>query len=173
MGVAVSFGECVSGADQAGDRVARLLDLLVGARAALGDGVGDAVPEVLVEQRQGHRLQRPGRGGDLRQDVDAVLVLVDHALQPADLTFDPAQATQVRLFVVGVTVHRRPPGFGWPATRPRAWGNRGRTLFIPLGGSGTRTASPEGGQDFVATRASAGPCGWSGVSKDTARTCQP
>ena len=45
------------------------------------DGVAHAVGHVLVEQRQGHGLQGPGGGRDLVEHVDAVLVLVDHALQ--------------------------------------------------------------------------------------------
>ena len=42
------------------------------------------------------------------QDVDAVLVFLDHALQSPDLTFDPAQPLQVIVFVGAVPVHHSP-----------------------------------------------------------------
>src|SRR5687767_9242569 len=99
------FETSESGADQAGDGVAGLGDLLVRGRAALGDGLADAVLEVLVEQIERHRLQRPGRGGDLGEDVDAVVVVLDHPLQPAHLTLDAPQAPQMVVLVVAVAVH--------------------------------------------------------------------
>jgi hypothetical protein len=45
---------------------------------------------VFLQQRQGERLQRLGRGGDLGQHVDAVLVVLDHPLQAPDLSLDAA-----------------------------------------------------------------------------------
>ena len=45
-----------------------------------------------------------GDRGNLGEDVDAVLVFIDHAGDAADLPFDAAQALEVRLFVGGVTV---------------------------------------------------------------------
>ena len=42
----------------------------------------------------------------LREDVDAVLVLLDHALQPADLPLDPAETILQVLLVHRVAVHR-------------------------------------------------------------------
>jgi hypothetical protein len=53
------------------------------------------VRQVLVQQFQRERLQRLGRGGHLGQDVDAVLVLLDHPLQAPDLPLDPAQPLEV------------------------------------------------------------------------------
>ena len=50
---------------------------------------------MFLEQFEGEGLQRLGRSRDLSQDVDAVLVLFDHVLQPADLSLDPAQAFEV------------------------------------------------------------------------------
>jgi hypothetical protein len=44
--------------------------------------------QVVVEELQRHRLQGPVHGRDLSQDVDAVGVLLDHALQAPDLPFD-------------------------------------------------------------------------------------
>src|SRR5262245_53679499 len=61
--------------------------------------------QVLIEQAQGDRLQRPCRRGDLGEDVDAVFVLLDPPLQPADLALDPAQPAEVVIFVLAVTLH--------------------------------------------------------------------
>src|SRR5699024_658462 len=93
-----------SGPDQARDGLVGLLELLVGLGAAVLDGAGHAVAEVLLEQAERDGLQRPGHRGDLREDVDAVLVLLDHPLQTAGLPLDAAQPLEVRLLVVGVSV---------------------------------------------------------------------
>src|SRR5579859_5189823 len=95
----------VSGSDQAGDRVGRLFDLAGGGIAALGDGLHDAVAEVFLEQAERDGLQGLGGRGDLGEDVDAVLVFIDHSLQAADLPFDAAQPLDVAVLVVGVSVH--------------------------------------------------------------------
>src|SRR3546814_20263595 len=61
-------------------------DLLgVGLRSTRGDRMRDAVAEVFGQQSQGDRLQRAVDGTDLGEDVDAVLVLVDHLCDSADL----------------------------------------------------------------------------------------
>ena len=44
--------------------------------------------EVGVEELQGHTLEGAARGRDLREDVDAVRVLVDHPLQSPHLSLD-------------------------------------------------------------------------------------
>src|SRR5580704_17776001 len=74
---------------------------------------------MVFQQAQRHRLQRPGHRGHLSQDVDAVLVVLDHLLQPADLTLDPAQPLEVVLFVRGVSVHAvlRPAALPRPPAR--------------------------------------------------------
>ena len=59
----------------------------------------------LVEQTEGERLQGPGRRGHLGQDVDAVLVVLDHALKPADLTLDPTEPGEVLVLRLGVARH--------------------------------------------------------------------
>src|SRR5204862_2691403 len=99
-------------ADESGDGGRRLGHLLVGGPAAGRDGVGDAMGQVIVEQFDGDRLQRLGGGRDLVEDLDAVLVLVDHALKAADLTLDPAEALLHGLLVVRISGHGRriPPG---------------------------------------------------------------
>src|SRR5205807_7721611 len=55
-----------------------------------------------VEELQGDGLECPGGGRDLGQHVDAVGVLVDHALQAAHLTLDSAQPLEHRVLVVAV-----------------------------------------------------------------------
>ncbi len=56
----------MSGADEAGDRVGRLADLVGGAVTALSDGPGDAVAEVLFKQAEGDGLQCLASPGWLR-----------------------------------------------------------------------------------------------------------
>jgi hypothetical protein len=50
------------------------------------------VAHVPVEHVDRDLLERCLDGGDLREDVDAVRILVDHSLQTADLALDPAQS---------------------------------------------------------------------------------
>src|SRR5689334_1627164 len=68
--------------------------------------------EMLVEQPQRHRLQSAVDGADLGEHIDAVLVLVDHLRNAADLTLDSAQPLGVVLFLLRITVcgsHFQPP----------------------------------------------------------------
>jgi hypothetical protein len=60
--------------------------------------------EVVVQQSECDGLQCPRHGRDLGEDVDAVLLVLDHPLQAAGLAFDPLQPAQVGLFVADVTV---------------------------------------------------------------------
>ena len=71
-----------------------------------GAGVHDTVADVLFEQADGHALQRLRRGADLGQHVDAVHVVVDHALQATDLALDAPQALDVRVLVRAVAVRQ-------------------------------------------------------------------
>src|SRR3712207_5423812 len=73
-----------SGAHEAGDRLGGLADLLVGLAATGLGGLDDAVRQVLLDQAEGDRLQRLRHRRDLREDVDAVLLVLDHPLQAAD-----------------------------------------------------------------------------------------
>ncbi len=57
---------------------------------------------MIVEQTEGDALQRPRRGAHLGEDVDAVLVVLDHPLQTSDLALDAAQALEVGVLVGGV-----------------------------------------------------------------------
>src|SRR5262245_29108082 len=81
------------------------MDLRLRRVTALGDRFGDAVTQVLIEQAKSHRLQRPGRGRNLGEDVDAVLVGLDHPLEAAYLTLDAAQPLEIVVFVLGIPVH--------------------------------------------------------------------
>src|SRR3954447_7848508 len=88
--VPASTPEAASGPDKAGDGFGGFLHLGVGLGAAGLDGLRHAVAEMVLDQAQGDRLQGPGHGGDLGEDVDAVGVVVDHALEPPHLALDPA-----------------------------------------------------------------------------------
>ena len=81
----------------------------------------DAVGQVLVEQAEGHGLERLRRGGDLGEDVDAVRVLGHHPLDAADLALDAAQALEVGFLGVGVpgaghAGDDTPQGYHWQAS---------------------------------------------------------
>ena len=54
----------------------------------------DAVVRVVVEQAEGHLVERGLSSADLRQDVDAVAVVLDHPLDAAHLALDAAQPLQ-------------------------------------------------------------------------------
>ena len=58
--------------------------------------------QVLVEQAEPDALQRLGDRRDLGEHVDAVLVVLDHPLQPAHLAFDAAQPAEVVVLADGV-----------------------------------------------------------------------
>src|SRR5450759_742064 len=85
-----------SSTDQPGDGLAGFVDLVVCHATSGAYGVLHAGPEVVVEEREGERLERLGDCGDLGEDVDAVLVVSDHLLQAANLALDAAQTVEVR-----------------------------------------------------------------------------
>ena len=96
-------------AHEAGDGGGCLFDLgLCDGRVAgafgFDGGAGHAMADMLFEQVQGDSVERLGDRGNLGEDVDAVLIFVDHAGDAANLPFDAAQALEVRLFVGSVTV---------------------------------------------------------------------
>src|SRR3954453_13825456 len=55
-------------------------------------GVRDAALQVMLEQLQWERIERRLHGADLRQDVDAIALVFDHAADTAKLPFDAVQA---------------------------------------------------------------------------------
>src|SRR4051812_44302760 len=95
-----------SGADETGDGLGGFGDLEVGGLAPGLRGVDDAVAEVVVEQPERDALEGLGEGRDLREDVDAVLLLVDHAVDAAGLALDALEARQVAVLVADVAVRR-------------------------------------------------------------------
>src|SRR5690606_23048324 len=94
-----------SGPHEPGDGVGGLADLLLAFVVRAFRGLDDAAAEVVLDEPDAHRLQRLGHRGDLREDVDAVDVLVDHAGDAAHLALDPAQAPGVLLLALAVAVH--------------------------------------------------------------------
>src|SRR5687768_1385785 len=93
-----------SGTDEAGDGLGGLANLLLGFAATGGRRLHEAVAHVLLEQPEGDRLEGLRHGRDLGEDVDAVLLVLDHALQAARLPLDPAQALEVVVLAVDVPV---------------------------------------------------------------------
>jgi hypothetical protein len=67
-------------------------------------GGGHAVPQVLVEEHEGHAVEGLGRRRELDQDVRAGGLAVNLPLQPADLTFDPVETTDEGALVCDVAL---------------------------------------------------------------------
>ena len=66
--------------------------------------------EVIAHEFAANGPQRFVRGRDLRQDIGAVAIVLDHFLQAADLPFDPPEPLEVASFGVGVDGHGFPAG---------------------------------------------------------------
>lgn len=65
----------------------------------------DAVRNVITQNLLFHAPQRRAHGGDLRDDIDAVSILRDHARKAAYLTFDPIEPLEARL--LDIITHER------------------------------------------------------------------
>ena len=63
-------------------------------------GLGNAVTHVIVQQRDGNPLERVAGRDDLRQDVHAVLITLDHPLQAAYLALDTPKPSEYVVFVL-------------------------------------------------------------------------
>src|SRR4029453_1589935 len=85
-----------------GQQVLALLPRDLG--VARRERVGDAVPDVVLEQLDRDALQSGRDGGDLREDVDAGALVLDHPLDAANLPLDPVQALDQCLLVGDVSV---------------------------------------------------------------------
>lgn len=58
--------------------------------------------KVVIEQAQRDGAKSLVDGGDLREDIEAVALLMDHLLDPADLAFEAAEPVAVfRLVLLG------------------------------------------------------------------------
>src|SRR5699024_10481079 len=86
--------------------VGDLLELDVGGLLALDHGVVDAVTHMVVQQAEGDVAQGRVRGTDLGEDVDAVLLLVDHPVNPADLALDALEPGLEAFLLLDVAVVR-------------------------------------------------------------------
>ena len=115
--------------------------------------------QVVVEQLEGHGLEGLGGGGDLLEDVDAVPVLVDHALQAPDLAFDPAQALLDGVLVVDVARSHRllRSSTGYP--------------YRVSGGTDVRPAPRTGGGSAHGLGHAAHPFSPGHVGRDRGRAC--
>ena len=71
-----------------------------------------AVARVLVEEPERDLVQRGVDRRDLGEDVDAVAIVLDHALDAADLALDPAQALEQLVLGGGVSAGGRRLGGG-------------------------------------------------------------
>lgn len=69
-------------------------------------GLRHTMAEMIFQQSHADGVQGFGGGGDLGQDVDAVLVLFDHLGDAADLALNAAQSLQIRLFFRRVAMWR-------------------------------------------------------------------
>src|SRR5687767_2994345 len=93
-------------AHQPADRAHQLVGELLG--CSFTTTLDDAVASVLVEQPQRDLVERGLDGADLRDDVDAVTILLDHLLDPAHLSLDAAEAVEELVLRGGV-----PARIGW------------------------------------------------------------
>ena len=60
----------------------------------VGIVAGKATRQLLVEQLGAHLFQGRARGKDLGDDVGTAPLVLDHALQAADLTLDPLEPVE-------------------------------------------------------------------------------
>lgn len=56
----------------------------------------DAMRDVVPQDLFFNAAQRRSRRRDLRHDIDAVAIILDHARQPANLTFNSLQSFKAR-----------------------------------------------------------------------------
>ncbi len=77
-----------------------------------------------VEDQEREAVERGRDGADLREDVDAVAVVVDHLLDAADLALDAVEALRQRLLVRVVAVRH------WNA--PSRWLRKRRSRRLLL-----------------------------------------
>src|SRR4249919_2773091 len=90
--------------NEPGDRGGSFFDLDLSLGAAFSGRADNAVAEVFTEQAECDRLQRASHGGHLRQDIDAVLFLLDHLLQATGLALDSAQPLKIVILAGNVAM---------------------------------------------------------------------
>src|SRR5690606_2391312 len=94
----------VSAAHQTRDGLRGLGDLGIRLGVSGASRVDHAVPQVVVEEPYGDGVERALESADLREDVDAVLLLVDHARDASRLPLDAPQALEVAVLLGDVPV---------------------------------------------------------------------
>ena len=62
-------------------------------RVTGSEGIGNAMRHMVTQNLFFNLVQRRADGIDLRQDLHAVAIFIDHAQQSADLAFDPFQTS--------------------------------------------------------------------------------
>ncbi len=83
-----SISDALPAPQEPADRSHQLISLL----RPLGRlGTNDTVVSVLVEQPKSNLVKRSLNSRNLRQDINAVAILVNHSLDAADLTLHPTQ----------------------------------------------------------------------------------
>src|SRR2546428_13101574 len=127
------------GADEPADGGHQLVQAL---GALLAGALGHAVADVVVEQLERDGVERLLDGADLRQHLDAVAVVLDHARNPAHLSLDAGQALRDLLLPgrVAGALARLPEG-NYTPTRYLSCGRRApRAAGAPGAGSRPRSA---------------------------------
>jgi hypothetical protein len=79
------------GTNQARDGGARLCHELIAFQPLSLASPRNAIAYVVLEQTHRNTLERAVGGRDLGQNIDAVTVLLNHALEAPYLAFDPSQ----------------------------------------------------------------------------------
>src|SRR5207253_4885987 len=87
----------LAGANQPLDRRSHLRSLLLPALA-------DAMLHVVLEHLERDAVERRACRRDLREDVDAVALVLDHLLQPAYLALRALEAADEQLLLIGADV---------------------------------------------------------------------
>jgi hypothetical protein len=87
----LDMGNGPLGTNQARDGGARLRYELIALGPLCPVSPRNAIAYVVLEQTHRNAFERAVGGRDLGQDVDAVAVLFNHALQAPDLALDPSQ----------------------------------------------------------------------------------
>ena len=98
--------ERVGSADRAAQRAAHDVDDLIHVPVGLAvlGRRADTALDVVLEHQDRQRIDRGPQGGGLLQDVDAVLLALDHPGDAADLTLHPRQAAHELGLVLRVAV---------------------------------------------------------------------
>src|SRR5438093_8677139 len=98
---------------------------------ARADRVRNAVVDVRIEDLEREAVERGADGGDLREDVDAVAVVLDHPLDAAHLALDSVQALDQGVLVLRVAVDVARVGRAHASTPSRSLVKRRRRRLLP------------------------------------------